>query len=358
MATLKELAEYTGFSITTISRVLNNDPTMSVSDATRTAILDAAGKLHYKTSASRIRGRSSRNTHFRIGLAEMLSPVEQLEDPYYLYLRNYAVQRCTDLGCQVVSVSPEQEKAPGPKGEKFDGLLAIGIFSEEQIESLSLLSEHLVFLDSSPDELRFDSVVLNFQLGVEQAVDHFLARGHREIGFLGPCRKLDQKKRPAPEVRREIFIRYMKSKGLYQPEYMMDADPMTAAASRKYLEERIRSGGPMPAAILTANEEAAIGAAGALRSLGMTIPGDLSIISFNDTPLSSLTDPPLTSISTHVEAMSATAADLLIRRAGGQLPEIPLKIVVPPSLISRESVADLSGSPAGAIPDRSDAGNG
>ena len=46
MSTLKELAEYTGFSITTISRVLNNDPTMSVSDATRAKILEAAGKLH------------------------------------------------------------------------------------------------------------------------------------------------------------------------------------------------------------------------------------------------------------------------------------------------------------------------
>ena len=72
----------------------------------------------------------------------------------------------------------------------------------------------------------------------------------------------------------------------------------------------------------------------------MSIPRDLSIISFNDTPLSALTDPPLTSVSTHVEAMSATAVDLLTRRASGQLPDIPLKIVVPPSLISRESVLD------------------
>ena len=50
MATLKELSEYTGFSITTISRVLNNDPTMKVTDATRAAILEAAGKLQYKAS--------------------------------------------------------------------------------------------------------------------------------------------------------------------------------------------------------------------------------------------------------------------------------------------------------------------
>ncbi|HIV25145.1 MAG TPA: LacI family DNA-binding transcriptional regulator [Candidatus Scatomonas pullistercoris] len=340
MATLKELAEYTGFSITTISRVLNNDPTMSVSDATRTSILDAAGKLHYRTSAAKVRSRTSRGRHLKFAMAEMLSPVEQLEDPYYLYLKNYAVQRCTDLGYTVIPISGDPGLYTPLKSEKIDGILAIGIFSEEQIEAMASLSDNLVFLDSAPDELHFDSVVLNFQLGVEQAVDYFLEHGHREIGFLGPCRKLDQKKRPAPEVRREIFIRYMKQKDLYHPEFMLDASPMTASASRKYLEERIAAGGPMPTAILTANEEAAIGAAGALRSCQMSIPRDLSIISFNDTPLSALTDPPLTSVSTHVEAMSATAVDLLTRRASGQLPDIPLKIVVPPSLISRESVLD------------------
>ena len=250
------------------------------------------------------------------------------------------MQRCTDLGYTVIPISGDPGLYTPLKSEKIDGILAIGIFSEEQIEAMASLSDNLVFLDSAPDELHFDSVVLNFQLGVEQAVDYFLEHGHREIGFLGPCRKLDQKKRPAPEVRREIFIRYMKQKDLYHPEFMLDASPMTASASRKYLEERIAAGGPMPTAILTANEEAAIGAAGALRSCQMSIPRDLSIISFNDTPLSALTDPPLTSVSTHVEAMSATAVDLLTRRASGQLPDIPLKIVVPPSLISRESVLD------------------
>ena len=55
MATLKELSEHTGYSITTISRVLNNDPTMSVSDATRAAILEAAGALNYKKPSPRQR---------------------------------------------------------------------------------------------------------------------------------------------------------------------------------------------------------------------------------------------------------------------------------------------------------------
>ncbi len=339
MATLKELAEYTGFSIATISRVLNNDPTMSVSETTRAAILEAAGKLHYKASSRQRRVRVSHSKQMRIAIAEMLSPAEQLADPYYLYLKNYAVQRCQDLGYLVAHVQEHAGAYELDTNGKIDGVLAIGIFSEEQIRALSGLSENVLFLDSSPDELRYDSVVLNFQLGVEQAVDYLLAHGHREIGFLGPCRKLDQKKRPALEVRREIFIRYLQDKGLFQSEYLFDA-PMTAADARALLSERLEQGAPMPTAIIAANEEAAIGAAGALRGQGMSIPDDLSIISFNDTPLSALTDPPLTSVSTHVEAMSATAIELLAHRASSGSKRLPLKIVVPPTLSVRESVKE------------------
>ena len=76
----------------------------------------------------------------------------------------------------------------------------------------------------------------------------------------------------------------------------------------------------------------------AARAAGIRVPQDLSIISFNDTVLSALTDPPLTSISTHVEEMSHLAVDLLSRRVSLGADALPLKVVVPPSLIQRESV--------------------
>lgn len=339
MATLRELAEYTGFSITTISRVLNDDPTMSVSDSTRAAILEAAGKLHYKSAPRR--GKSTLAPSLRFAVAEMLSPVEQLADPYYLYLKNYAEQRCRDMGYAITHLVEQDRFYRADTPEKIDGILAIGIFSEEQIAQLSELSRNLVFLDSAPDELHFDSVVLNFQLGIEQAVDYLLSRGHRQIGFLGPDCKLDQRKRPAPEVRRQFFIRYMQQKDLFAPWLLLDAK-MTALDARAALASRIQAGPPLPTAVLAANEEAAIGAVSAIRESGLRVPGDLSVISFNDTALSSLTDPPLTSVSTHVETMSAAAVELLARRCGGGAAEfVPLKIVVPPTLIERESVRTL-----------------
>lgn len=333
MATLRELAEDTGFSITTISRVLNDDPTMNVTDATRAAILEAAGRLHYRAAARPRRGRGGR-PKLRFALAEMLSPAEQLTDPYYLYLRTYAEQHCRDLGCALERIDAAPD-APAP-AERIDGILAVGIFSAEQIERLAALSGNTVFLDSSPDELRFDSVVLDFRLGIEQALDYLTGLGHRRIGFLGPDRRLDQRKRPAPEVRRQYYCAYMQRAGLYDPGLLLET-AMDAAAARAAVRA-LCGGAAVPTALLAANEEVAIGAVRALRESGRRVPRDVSVISFNDTPRSALTDPPLTSISTHVEVMAQTAVELLTRRAAAAAGSLPLKIVVPPTLIRRESV--------------------
>ena len=338
MATLKELSEYTGFSITTISRVLNNDPTMNVSDATRSKILQAAGELHYKKPNIKTRANKENNMCFAV--AEMLSPAEQLQDPYYLYLKNHAAQRMQDTGCIMVQTVFSDSKYSILGAEKINGVLAIGIFSQIQIEMLQHLHKNIVFLDSSPDELKFDSIVLNYRLGVEQAVDALIAAGHTQIGFLGPNSKLDQLKRPAPEVRRQYFIDYMKQQRIFNPDLLLEAK-MTAAEAHETVINHLKSGKQMPTAIITANEEAAFGAMRAFREFGIKVPKDISIISFNDTPLSELTEPPLTSISTHVEAMGQTAVDLLIRRAKEPEKVIPIKIVVPSSLVERESVSKI-----------------
>ncbi|MCI2056231.1 MAG: LacI family DNA-binding transcriptional regulator [Oscillibacter sp.] len=334
MATLRVLSEHTGFSITTISRVLNDDPTISVQSATRAAILDAAGKLHYQ-STTRPRRSAPKTAGASIAFAEMLTPVEQLSNPYYLYLKTYAQKHCKDNWLATIRLGETARGYQAPSGQTPGGILAIGIFDCEQVKSLSALSDNLVFLDSCPDPTRCDSVVLDFDLGIELGLDHLLALGHRRIGFLGPDRKLNCLKRPAPEVRRQHFIDYMKSRELFDPALLLECSMDTRSAVGRLAQ----SGDSLPTALLVANEETAIGAVRGLRENGLRVPQDVSIISFNDTPLSALTDPPLTSISTHVELMSETAIDLLASRIRTGRKQLPLKLVVPPALIERESVA-------------------
>lgn len=336
MATIRDLAKYTGFSVTTISRVLNNDPTLNVTDNTRVAILEAADELHYSLPKTR---RSHRNRPVHIAIVEMMSLKEQLADPYYLYLKNYVVRHCMERGCNVSYLFEQSGKYQMLEKIPLDGILAVGIFSEQQIEQLQEISSAVVFVDSAPDEQRFDSVVLNFKLGVEQALEHLLSKGHRKIGFLGPAYKLDQKKRPALESRRQYFKEYMEKIGLYEEKWMVDTG-LTMGNNKEQMKQWLEPAGDLPTAFLAYNEESAITALSALHEAGFRVPEDVSIISFNDTPLSILTEPPLTSVTVHLEVMGEAAVKMILERIEDPQ-HLPYKIVLPPTLTERSSVAEL-----------------
>lgn len=335
MATLKELAAYTNLSIATISRILNNDPTMVASEDTRRRVLEAAGTLGYKKHC-----KSKTVASLRFGVAEMLTPAEQLEDPFYLYLKNFVAQECLEQKIDLIPLQRASETFVSPYPVVLNGIIAIGIFTKTQIEALHQLSDTLIFVDSSPDEARSDSIVINYRLGIEQALDHLFALGHQKIGFIGPANKLDDWKQPAPEIRRQLFIHFMSVHNDYDSRFLIDV-PTNATLTEQAVTRHLEQGRPLPTAFLTANEENAIGTVRALKAAGLSVPNDVSIISFNDTPLSELVDPPLTSISTRVQEMSRLAVHLLTEHTSnaGFMRDIPVKLIVPPILVIRDSTA-------------------
>ena len=340
MPTLKELAASTGYSPATISRILTGDPDLAVSDETRRRVLEAAGRTNYAATKSR-RGRAPKSL-MRLGLAEMLTPAEQLADPYYLYLRNFVDQACLDQRFTLVPLPRRGEGFAAPEGPAVDGVVAVGIFTPAQIESLAAVSANLVFLNSAPDDSRFDAVVLNLGLGIDLALDHLLELGHRRIGFLGPVEKLGHRKEPAPEPRRAKFIANLEARGLLDPALLLPC-PMDAQGAFRALDAFLCGDLPAPTALVCANEDIAIGALRCLNARGLPVPGRVSLVSFNDTPRSALVSPALTSVSAHVEEMGRTAVRLAWERGrqGDRTPvrSIPLKVVVPPALAVRESTA-------------------
>ncbi len=342
MATLKELADRTGYSPATISRILSGDPSLSVTPEARRKVLEEAGRLNYTATRSR-RGRTPKG-FLRIGVAEMLTPAQQLDDPYYLYLSSFVRQGCMDRKYTCLTLEGRGEGFVPPEGERLDGIVAIGLFTTGQIESMASLCSNIVFVDSSPFEQRFDSVVLGYELGISLALEHLTKLGHRSIGFIGPTYKLDDYRRRAPEVRRQLFLKLMERHRLLKEARLVDC-PMETQAAAKAVGKLLASGERCPTAFLCANEESAIGALRALDEAGMAVPREVSVVSFNDTPKSSLVDPPLTSVSTHVEEMANTALRLLGERVvlPGKEPvrTLPLKVVVPPSLVVRESSAQV-----------------
>ena len=103
MATLKEISERVGVSISTVSRVLNHDETLLVLDETKMKIFEAAEDLEYKTITQR-KNKIKKSNKYKIGLVEMYDVSKQLEDPYYLLLKNTVEKECFNNNIKLVKL--------------------------------------------------------------------------------------------------------------------------------------------------------------------------------------------------------------------------------------------------------------
>ena len=146
-------------------------------------MLEEAGRLNYAATKSR-RGRAPKPL-MRAAAAERLTPAQQLEDPFYLYLRGYVEQACLDQRIALQALARRREGFAPPEGA-VDGVVAIGRFTRREAEDLAAVSPNVVFLNASPDESRFDSVVLNYDLGIRLAVDYLLGLATGEWASSAP----------------------------------------------------------------------------------------------------------------------------------------------------------------------------
>lgn len=340
MATLKQISELTGYSLTTVSRVLSEDMTLNVSDSTRKIILDTAGKLDYARKNGKSNHKSVRN--LKIGIVEKMDVHKQLDDTYYLYLKNNVQNSCFEEGMETVMLQydAEQRCYKSAAEAEIQGILAIGQFDMEQILAMEKWTEHLVFVDSSPCEDRFSAVVPNYQIGIYQGVDFLVEMGHRKLAFVGPKTTPDSMNLPALEDRRKIFKEYLKRKYPQIESVLIDTSRFGEEVFQK-VTEYLQQGEDHATAFFAFNETTAMGILKAMGFLGYQVPEDFSILSYNDTVIASLIQPGLSSINIHLDEMAVVAVELL-KQSILERKRMPLKVAVPSSLIKRESVKKLN----------------
>ena len=288
MATLKEIADKVGVSLATVSRVLNNDSKIVVSDETRIQILRVAEELKYKTAKQR--KNKSKNIYV-VGIVEMFDVAQQLQDPYYLFLRSIVEKQCFQKGIKVVSVFKNGGAYQLFEDTKLNGIICIGKFTEEEVKEVSAISSNLVFLDSSPNDEIYDGVKTNFKLGVFQALNYFTKMGHEKIGFVGSKKTLNDLKIFSLDDRLKFYNEYMKEKSLYNEQFIIDSK-MTYDGGYRSISEYLKNNDSLPTALFASNDAVAVGVIRGLKEAGYEVPKDISIIAFNDTIVSQYTNPP------------------------------------------------------------------
>ncbi|WP_419954470.1 LacI family DNA-binding transcriptional regulator [Neobacillus niacini] len=327
MATIKDIAELAGVSIATVSRVLNYDSTLSVGDETKKRIFEVAEQLSYKKKPPK------KLEAGKIALVQWYTEKEELEDLYYMSIRLGVENQSRQMGFSVSKYF--QDNYEDIKKDDIQGLIAIGKFSDQQIKDMVAITNHIVFVDTSPDEEQFDSIVIDFKKATKKVIDHYLEQGHEHIGFIGGREVFKDKTSAIEDPREKTFKSYLSAKGLLNEAYMYVGE-FTVADGHALMKKAIQEHGEnLPTAFFAANDSLAVGALRALLEEGISVPNRVNIIGVNDISISKYVFPSLSTVKVYTELMGETAVNALAERIEGR--KIAKKITITTQLIIRDS---------------------
>ncbi|WP_121612413.1 LacI family DNA-binding transcriptional regulator [Mesobacillus foraminis] len=336
MVTIKDIADRTHVSASTVSRVLNNDETISVLDETRERILQAARELGYKTILERRilqKKKASKKEMVSVGIVLCQNVEEELSDPYFLSIRQGVEAELSSHGIKTTMFRLRETDAD-QHVEGLDGLIVIGRLKESALKGARDL-ENVVYINHSPDDDLYDSVGIDFEKATEKVLKHFLDAGYKTIGYIGGREKLHLKNESITyeDKRHTTFERVMKEKGMYKEEWVY-IDEFTMAHGYELMKKAILSG-DLPEAFFVASDPMAIGALRALQEASLQVPEDVAVISFDDIEMARYASTPLSTIRVHTNEMGRIGVKLLLERLNGR--KLPLKVTVPTELVIRES---------------------
>ena len=326
MVTLKEIAKTVGVSTATVSRVLNFDSTLSVTPKKRQAIIEAAEALNYATP--RNRNRANQQGLTKIALVHFLRPDQELIDPYYVALRLGIESRCAALKIETVKVYHTDSMPDATLLQSASGVIAIGRQTDTEVTWLRKHARHLVFADFAPASDELDSVQSDLTLAMRKLLGAMVDMGYKRIAYLG-----------WNDTRALAFANWMREARLYD-EQLSRGDINTEEGGYRATHSLLTESAK-PDALVLFNDNMAVGAYRAIHELGLRIPEDVAVASFNDISVAQFMNPPLSTVHLPAEEIGETAVELLLERAGGR--ELAKRVTLATRMIWRDSTLHPSG---------------
>jgi LacI family transcriptional regulator len=300
-----------------VSRVLNFDATLSVSPQTRQSIIETAEAMSYATPRARQKAKADREeSPTKIVLVHFLRPDQEFADPYYVAMRLGIESRCAALKVETVKVY-HSESLPDPEIiAAASGVIAIGMLEEDHIAFLKTHAKHLVFADYAPSDDEIDAVQSDFVTATRKLLAALHATGYRRIGFVGWQIRNDKGSFRAREKRHMAYVDWMEAAGIYDPD-ICQIDWNTEESGYR-LTQSVLSRPNRPEALICCNDNMAVGAYRAIHELGLKIPGDIAVASFNDISVAQFLNPPLSTVHLPAAEIGETAVDMLMERIAGR----------------------------------------
>ncbi|RKD34028.1 LacI family DNA-binding transcriptional regulator [Lacrimispora algidixylanolytica] len=269
MATIKEISQLAEVSITTVSRVLNQDETIVVSPEVKKRIFKIAHELKYVPPRMR---HTQKKREIVIGVAD-----------WHIIRKDRTNIRLSSLDLIVKSMTGNSEVRfermdKGTPGQ-YDGIMAFGVFSEQEMESLRMQSYAIVFINSDPKDYEYDSIVMDFNKGIHEMLSYLVdQKKYLNVGYIGGL--YDEGQVKIGYRRLEGIKAAFTQRGLYEDQYFFLGD--ISKESGYELAKKAVESGNLPEAVLLGSEEVAEGALEAFYDAGLRIPKDIAVVIYKD----------------------------------------------------------------------------
>ena len=218
MATIKEIAEIVGVSSAAVSRVLNYDEGISVSEETREAIFATAEKIGYKKKVIYPKIEN-------VALLYFTDNEDELEDVFYRGVREEVIKQAKKMNIRLQIYDRRDGMSVIPRD--LNAFIAVGWLTRKEINQLYKICPRGVFIGTSPDEKLFDAVRPNMDSFVTQMVDYFVEKGHKKIGFIGGSDRNIDTGKPSMDIREWSFRQSVAYYHCLEEEYILISEKFT-----------------------------------------------------------------------------------------------------------------------------------
>lgn len=331
MATLQDVAAKAGVAPITASRVLNNSGYVRAS--TRARVEAAAAELNYVPN-SLARSLRSQRTHI---LALLLA---DLANPFWTTVARGVEDVANRQGFSVILCNTDEKEHKQAEyigvllSKRVDGFLLVPTAAElEPVQMIQRQNTPVVVLDRTLNNGQVDTVRGDTYGGAYQLTNHLLALGHRRIAVLAGPRHISTSIERIAGVTRALHEAALSIDEtlVIHGEYTIESGYLMAAQVLP----------TAPTAIVAANNFIAIGIGRYLREHGVRVPQDLSIVGFDDLPISWQSEPFLTVAVQPAYELGRCATELLLQRIDGTTNTNYQEIVLPVEIIIRRSTGPV-----------------
>lgn len=337
--TTHDIAKAAGVSQSTVSIILNNSNKASISEDTRNRVLKVAEELGYAPKSAEKKVRGLKNV--------IAVVVPNLMYPYYPRLIECIEKHAIARGYSILACNIDSRESEDYYTELFlqngvDGIVFAFTPNTDHIVNAIKGKIPAVVLGEKDDLINLDTIALNSMAAGNILVDHLFSLGHRHIGFISnPSEAVSRATRRRLEgvrVRMEQLNIRENLVHVYNDSYS-DIDTLEdCIASSLELTKKLIAENPKITAIITPDDITCIGVIEALRQTGRKIPEDMALCSFDDTDISKILYPNVTTIDHGNQIRSKFAIDLLVERIMNQGKSGRIyKTESEPNLVIRES---------------------